>query len=152
MKTTSTRIFETQDGSHSIFSEIHGVSYHSKYGAIQETQHVFIEAGLQEKAKTQKTIAILGIGFGTGLNVLMTYLEAQKQNLTIDYIGVEAFPLDQETVEQLNYAAVHNHMLWILPGYSPIVSVVLQVTKTDAVRFQSKNSGIHFPFNPMCHI
>ena len=41
-----TRIFETQDGSHSIFSEKYGVSYHSKYGAIQESQHVFIEEGL----------------------------------------------------------------------------------------------------------
>jgi len=65
-------LFETQDGSHSLFSEQFGVSYHSKYGAIQETQHVFINAALQLKAVSQKEINILDIGFGTGLNAYMT--------------------------------------------------------------------------------
>ncbi|MEM1328229.1 MAG: tRNA (5-methylaminomethyl-2-thiouridine)(34)-methyltransferase MnmD [Bacteroidota bacterium] len=96
-------IFETQDGSHSIFSEQHGVSYHSKYGAIQETRHVFIDAALRFKAVVQKEIAILDIGFGTGLNALMTYLEAQKRNLTIDYTAYEAFPITVAAAQQLNY-------------------------------------------------
>jgi tRNA U34 5-methylaminomethyl-2-thiouridine-forming methyltransferase MnmC len=96
-------IFETQDGSHSIFSEQYGVSYHSKYGAIQETRHVFIDAALRFKAVVQKEIAILDIGFGTGLNALMTYLEAQKRNLTISYTAYEAFPIALDAVHQLNY-------------------------------------------------
>ena len=58
------RIFETQDGSHSILSEKYGVPYHSKYGAIQETQHVFIDAALRVKALEKKEISVLGIGFG----------------------------------------------------------------------------------------
>ncbi len=98
-----TNLFETKDGSHSIFSAQHGVSYHSKYGAIQETEHVFINAGLRMKAVLQRDISVLGIGFGTGLNAFMTYLEAQKRNLSIQYIGVEAFPVDMETVQILNY-------------------------------------------------
>lgn len=96
-------IFETQDGSHSIFSEKYGVSYHSKYGAIQETQHVFINAALRFKAVLQQKITILDIGFGTGLNALMTYLEARKRNLTIYYTAYEAYPISLESVEQLNY-------------------------------------------------
>lgn len=96
-------IIETQDGSHSIFSEKFGVSYHSKYGAIQETQHVFINAGLKAKAETQTEIHILDIGFGTGLNALMTFLEGQKSGLKIHYTGVEAYPISLEAARQLNY-------------------------------------------------
>ena len=96
-------IFKTADGSHSLYSEQFGVSYHSKYGAIQETQHVFIDAGLRQKTLEQKDISILGIGFGTGLNALMTCLEASKHNFKINYVAVEAFPVPMETVRQLNF-------------------------------------------------
>jgi len=96
-------IFETQDGSHSIFSSEFGVPYHSKYGAIQETQHVFIDAALRFKAVVQKDIAILEMGFGTGLNAYMTYLEATKRNLSIQYITYEAYPLSYEQITALNY-------------------------------------------------
>ncbi|MFK7948465.1 MAG: tRNA (5-methylaminomethyl-2-thiouridine)(34)-methyltransferase MnmD [Saprospiraceae bacterium] len=97
-------LFETQDGSHSVFSDKYGVSYHSKYGAIQETQHVFINAGLRLKAVEQSEISILEIGFGTGLNAFMTYLESEKRGLTIDYIGVEAYPISMEIAKNLNFA------------------------------------------------
>ncbi len=98
------RIFETQDGSHSIFAEQFGVSYHSKYGAIQETQHVFIDAALRFKAVEKKELHVLEMGFGTGLNAYMTYLEAQKHNLHIHYTAVEAYPLTQAQWKNLNYA------------------------------------------------
>lgn len=98
-----TRIFETQDGSHSIFSAKYGVSYHSKYGAIQESQHVFIEAGLYEVGLSKKNIRILEIGMGTGLNAFMTYLESMRRNFTIHYETVEAFPITVEEAKQLNY-------------------------------------------------
>ncbi|MEM0991530.1 MAG: tRNA (5-methylaminomethyl-2-thiouridine)(34)-methyltransferase MnmD [Bacteroidota bacterium] len=100
------RIFETQDGSHSIFSAQFGVSYHSKYGAVQETRHVFIDAALRFKAVLQKNIAILEIGFGTGLNAFMTYLEARKRNLNIYYTTYEAYPITEQEVQQLNYKEV----------------------------------------------
>lgn len=100
------RIFETQDGSHSIFSEKYGVSYHSKYGAVQETQHVFIEAALRPKAILQKDIAILEIGFGTGLNAFMTYLEAKKFLLNVNYTAIEAYPISIEEAKTLNYPSI----------------------------------------------
>jgi len=97
------RIFETQDGSHSIFSKEFGVSYHSKYGAAQETKHVFIDAALRFKAVLQKEITILEVGFGTGLNALMTYIEARKRNLSIHYTAFEAYPVPLSEVASLNY-------------------------------------------------
>lgn len=96
-------IFETQDGSHSIYSQQYGVSYHSKYGAIQESRHVFINAGLYFKTLQQKALAILEIGFGTGLNALLTFDEAERQHLNIQYEAIEAFPISLDEAAQLNY-------------------------------------------------
>lgn len=96
-------IFETQDGSHSVLSHQFGVSYHSKYGAVQETRHVFVEAGLFQQALTKSDLHILDIGFGTGLNAYLTLLEAQKRNLSIRYDAIEKFPIPEEQVKQLNY-------------------------------------------------
>jgi len=97
------RIFETQDGSHSIFSEKYSVGYHSKYGAVQESRHVFMEAALHFKALLKKELAVLEIGFGTGLNAFMTYLEAKELQLTIRYVAVEAYPVSLKQAERLNY-------------------------------------------------
>ncbi|MEZ5044466.1 MAG: tRNA (5-methylaminomethyl-2-thiouridine)(34)-methyltransferase MnmD [Saprospiraceae bacterium] len=96
-------IFDTQDGSHSVFSATYGVSYHSKYGAIQESEHVFIKAGLFEKALAQPDIAILEIGFGTGLNAFLSLIDAKNKGLHIDYVAVENYPLPFESAKQLNY-------------------------------------------------
>lgn len=97
------KLFETQDGSNSIFSEKYGVSYHSKYGAIKETRHVFIEAGLFYKAILKKELEILDIGFGTGLISFLTFLEAEKLDLKISYTAVEAFPIAPEKAAEMNY-------------------------------------------------
>ena len=97
------QLFQTEDGSHSIFSEQFGVSYHSKYGAIQETQHVFINAALRFKALWQREITVLDIGFGTGLNAYMTLIESIHRNLQVNYIGYEAFPISLEQANALNY-------------------------------------------------
>ena len=103
------KLFETADGSHSLYSEEFQVSYHSKFGAIQETKHVFIEAGLRYKAVLGKELKILDIGFGAGLNAFMTLLEAEKRGLSVTYTGVEAYPVDPETVEKLNYPELTGH-------------------------------------------
>ena len=97
------KIFITDDGSHSMFSEKHGVSYHSKYGAIQETEHVFINSALRFKLPSS-SLSILDIGFGSGLNAYMSYLEAEKLNLPIQYVAIEAFPISLEQAKQLNFS------------------------------------------------
>jgi tRNA U34 5-methylaminomethyl-2-thiouridine-forming methyltransferase MnmC len=96
-------LIETDDGSHSIHSEKYGVTYHSTHGAIAESQHIFINAGLRFKAALQKDIAILETGLGTGLNAFMTLLEADKRNLIVNYVGLEIFPLEIEQFKLLNY-------------------------------------------------
>ena len=75
--------------------------YHSKHGAIQEAFHVFIKNGLE--AHNSPHLSILEIGFGTGLNCFITFLEAAKKNLQIDYVGVEAYPIQEDEILQLNY-------------------------------------------------
>jgi len=99
-------LIKTQDGSHSILSEQFGVAYHSKHGAIQETQHVFINAALKFKAVSQKKLSVLDIGFGTGLNAYMTLLEGEKSNLSIQYTGIEAFPISYQQATDLNYSTL----------------------------------------------
>ena len=96
-------LITTQDGSHSLLSEQYGVSYHSRFGAITESAHVFIAAGLRYKALVQQRIAILETGLGTGLNAFMTWLEAERRNLAVDYTALEMFPVTAEEAEALNY-------------------------------------------------
>nr|WP_274704117.1 tRNA (5-methylaminomethyl-2-thiouridine)(34)-methyltransferase MnmD [Polaribacter marinus] len=75
--------------------------YHSKNGSINETYHVFIESGLKQVSENK--VSILEIGFGTGLNCFITYLEAKKE---INYVGVEAYPVTAEEVEKMNFISI----------------------------------------------
>ena len=94
-------IIQTKDGSTTIHLPDWNESYHSKHGAIQEAYHVFIKSGLS--LFYGKSISIMEIGFGTGLNCFITYLEAKKINQTIDYIGIEAYPVNMDEAMQMNY-------------------------------------------------
>ncbi|MGV3460957.1 MAG: tRNA (5-methylaminomethyl-2-thiouridine)(34)-methyltransferase MnmD [Flavobacterium sp.] len=94
-------IIKTADGSVTIHIPEMQESYHSKFGAIQEAQHVYIQNGLALFEGSD--INILECGFGTGLNAFITFLEAQKTGQQINYTGVEAYPVSEEEVVQLNY-------------------------------------------------
>jgi tRNA U34 5-methylaminomethyl-2-thiouridine-forming methyltransferase MnmC len=99
----------TSDGSHSLYLKDKNETYHSRHGAIQESLHVFIGAGLKPLIESgEKEIKILEIGFGTGLNALLTLQEAEKSKLSIEYTSLEAFPLGNEITRQLNYGATLN--------------------------------------------
>ena len=95
------KIITTGDGSKTIQIEDWDEQYHSKHGAIQEAYHVFIDHGL--RLFQNDNLHILEIGFGTGLNALITLVEARKRQLRIDYAGVEAFPVAMEEVNLLDY-------------------------------------------------
>lgn len=94
-------IITTSDGSKTIHLPDWDESYHSKHGAVQEAYHVFIKNGLQ--LFENKTVNILEIGFGTGLNAIITFIEAEKRNLKINYTGIEAYPVSMEEALQMNY-------------------------------------------------
>lgn len=97
------RVFETQDGSRSLFSERFGVSYHSKYGAWQETQHVFVDAGLRYAAVDRQCVDVLDIGYGTGLNAAATLRFAERRGIGIGYTAVDAYPVPPATLTALDY-------------------------------------------------
>ena len=96
---------KTGDGSFTIHLPDWDEQYHSKHGAIVEAKHVFIEAGLQFFISEfpSEAVAILEIGFGTGLNALLTAMSAEARELPIYYTGVEAYPVIPSEVKKLNY-------------------------------------------------
>ena len=97
------KIILSDDGSHTI--ELVGMNeqYHSTHGAIQESNHVYIKHGLERIAVNKREISILEVGMGTGLNVLLSWMLAQKHDLKINYHSIEAFPIGEEIWSQLNY-------------------------------------------------
>lgn len=96
-------IIKTADGSTTIYLPDWDEHYHSKHGAIQEAYHVFIKMGLDQIPVGK--LSILEIGFGTGLNALITCLEANKRDLEVEYSAVEAYPVSAEEVRSLNYTS-----------------------------------------------
>lgn len=91
----------TADGSSTIHLPDWNENYHSTHGAIQEAKHVFLKQGLEPLSASE--INILEIGFGTGLNCFVTFLEAKKNKVLINYVGIEAYPVTEEEYLQLNY-------------------------------------------------
>ena len=94
-------IIKTLDGSTTIHLKEWDECYHSKHGAIQEAKHVFIKNGLS--LFDDKPVSILEIGFGTGLNAFITFLETNAKHQKINYVGVEAYPVAANEVLEMNY-------------------------------------------------
>ncbi|MNP96853.1 tRNA 5-methylaminomethyl-2-thiouridine biosynthesis bifunctional protein MnmC [compost metagenome] len=99
-------IIQTLDGSTTIHLQEWDECYHSKHGAIQEAQHVFIKNGLS--LFENQSVSILEIGFGTGLNAFITFLESKKMRQSIDYVGVEGYPVSADEVLSMNYVTELN--------------------------------------------
>jgi tRNA U34 5-methylaminomethyl-2-thiouridine-forming methyltransferase MnmC len=101
----------TADGSFTFYRKDLDETYHSMHGALQEARHVFIQHGLRELLPSQSEIRILEIGLGTGLNALLTCLELtdfqpDNNSVSIHYDGLEAFPLPNEILAQIDYSII----------------------------------------------
>lgn len=92
----------TEDGSHTLYSPVVEECYHSQHGAIQESQHIFIESAWKQCTKTE--VAVLEVGLGTGLNAFLTMLMAQNEHKIVHYTSLELYPLPLEMALGLNYA------------------------------------------------
>lgn len=102
------KIVKTNDGTDTIYLPDLDEHYHSTHGARQESEHVYLKCGLDYYVKRnisdkKKQIQILEIGFGTGLNALLTCMYAQQHKIPINYITLEPFPLKKEYINQLNF-------------------------------------------------
>lgn len=97
-------IEDTADGSHTLFVPELNEHYHSVNGAIQESKHVFIDAGLHHLHKDN--ISILEIGFGTGLNTYLTLLDKVDSSSVIHYSGCELYPLPDDVIRKINYPQI----------------------------------------------
>ncbi len=105
------KLIVTSDGSHSVSIPEMNVTYHSIHGAIQESKHVFIEGGLYNVLDAEQprgSIRIFEMGFGTGLNALLTLIASEKLQQKIFYEAIEPFPLTAGEVGELNYCDILN--------------------------------------------
>lgn len=138
----------TSDGSHTIYVPELDEHYHSIHGAVQESSFIFISNGF--KTCNADPLCILEIGFGTGLNALLTAVEGLKGNRIINYTSLEKFPLGKEITDSLNHslfagaegkeiyerihAAKWNEMINICPNFN------IMKIRTDLT--EQKPSGI----------
>ncbi len=96
------QIIKTKDGSHTIRDHSLNETYHSIHGSVREAQHVFIKSGLEYINK--KELNIFEVGFGTGLNACLTFIESQKRQLNIRYDTIEKYPLNNSILDKLNFS------------------------------------------------
>jgi tRNA U34 5-methylaminomethyl-2-thiouridine-forming methyltransferase MnmC len=145
-------IVKTADGSNTIFNPQVGENYHSKHGALQESRHVFVNSGLcyfldgiQTTAKV--SVSILEVGFGTGLNFLISADFCNDKEITMDYTGIEAYPLSLELLSRTGYDQYVSAELWqkFIANYgelllSPVLlnpNCKLQIANCKSQTFQS---------------
>ena len=98
------KLEQTADGSYTLYVPELDEHYHSVKGALTESQHIFIDMGLKHSSVTAPHI--LEIGFGTGLNCVLTLLEAKESQRHVHYTGIERYPLNEEIIRKLNYPSI----------------------------------------------
>ncbi|MGZ3776665.1 MAG: tRNA (5-methylaminomethyl-2-thiouridine)(34)-methyltransferase MnmD [Mucilaginibacter sp.] len=95
----------TADGSKTIYNSEVGENYHSRHGALQESRHVFLRSGLEHFLANNQVqeISVLEVGFGTGLNFLLSADHCIDNKVKLNYTGIEAYPLTAEMISQTGY-------------------------------------------------
>jgi len=143
----SSNIVLSKDGSHTLFSSRFGEHYHSSFGAIQESMHIFIEAGLKSVTFQNSRLNVFEVGFGTGLNALLTFRHALLNDFSVNYYAVEAYPVVNEVVTGLNYpvllevdqevfASMH-HSSGKLTAITPFFNLALMPVRLQDVQLES---------------
>jgi tRNA U34 5-methylaminomethyl-2-thiouridine-forming methyltransferase MnmC len=131
------------------------VTYHSTHGAIQESEHVFIQAGLNQALTVHSSVSILEMGFGTGLNALLTLIEAEAHKKAIHYTAIELYPLEAEQIGTLNYCGQlnrndlqHNFATLHTSAWQTDIPITeyftLYKSGTDLLKFEPSQAGQQF--------
>ncbi|MES2389546.1 MAG: tRNA (5-methylaminomethyl-2-thiouridine)(34)-methyltransferase MnmD [Bacteroidota bacterium] len=110
----------TADGSHTLYLPELNETYHSRNGAVQESEYVFIEQGFKEASVGKSALSILEIGFGTGLNALLTAIKSASAGIKTVMHTLEPYPLELEITGELNYT---DQLSGCVPGIAANVSV-----------------------------
>jgi tRNA U34 5-methylaminomethyl-2-thiouridine-forming methyltransferase MnmC len=108
------QIVTTADGSKTIYNAEVGENYHSRHGALQESQHVFLNSGLRYFLAGHEVseVSILEVGFGTGLNFLLSADFCTATGIQLYYTGIEAYPLSEAMIGETGYEAYVSPPLW----------------------------------------
>jgi tRNA U34 5-methylaminomethyl-2-thiouridine-forming methyltransferase MnmC len=148
-------LLKTADHSNTIYIKELDETFHSINGALQESMHVFIHAGFNEIIKTKNQINIFEVGFGTGLNAMLTFLESEEKKVAISYIAIDAFPLEKKLIDELESvnlfdAKHHPYLQNILDGnwnehlINENFSLKKVTTKLEEYIFDTKFDLIYF--------
>lgn len=125
---------ETSDGSKTLYNSRVGEHYHSRHGALQESRHVFIETGLRHflQLSGSREASVLEVGFGTGLNFLLSAELAEKENIGLSYTGIEAYPLPSDIISSTGYEEYVPEGLWrnFLDAYPASLSGMVELGRT----------------------
>jgi tRNA U34 5-methylaminomethyl-2-thiouridine-forming methyltransferase MnmC len=145
-------IVQTADGSNTIYNALVGENYHSRYGALQESRHVFVKSGLAYYLETQKEqteVSVLEVGFGTGLNFLLSAGVCAEKGIALNYTGIEAFPISLDMIGQTGYGQYIEGTLWdrFIENYEDVFNAPveinayckLQVARCGLMDFESEN-------------
>jgi tRNA U34 5-methylaminomethyl-2-thiouridine-forming methyltransferase MnmC len=100
------KLIATEDGSNTYFVPDLNEHYHSSFGALSESRHIFIEHALKAVIALSKEVRILEVGFGTGLNALLTWLDCITEQVSVHYTALEPWPLQLTEAMKLNYAGM----------------------------------------------
>ncbi len=100
-------IIETNDGSHTLYSRAVKEHYHSTFGAIAEAKHIFVNKGFNAVEKDR--LSIFEMGFGTGLNCFLTFIESLKKGKKVSYHAIEKYPVAYNIIEKINYPMLIDH-------------------------------------------
>lgn len=97
----------TEDGSLTLYAPTFGEHYHSTHGAVQESEHIYLVLALRERMSSWQEgdapLRLFEVGFGTGLNALLSWREAEERHIPLWYYSIEKFPITPELYEALHY-------------------------------------------------
>jgi len=138
----------TRDGSKTILNKALNATYHSRFGAVQESQHIFIQNGLRYAEKTfGNTLNVLEIGFGTGLNALLTLRETLKSDLRVNYYTFEKFPISEDLYRRLEYADPGEESMFIQLHESRWDEEIRLTNQFVITKYNSDATDSDFPEN-----
>ncbi len=129
-------IVTTADGSKTIYHPVIKENYHSRNGALQESNHVFLNSGLRYYLadKSLEAVSVLEVGFGTGLNFLLSNDFCTGKEIGLNYVGIEAFPLSFDLIEEIDYEQLVSTNTWAIYKKNYAASLTHSVPLNDFCR------------------